>query len=115
MTSTNTGRRGRPKGARNTSSILKQVLDEKHLVTDQDGKRERRTAMELLLEQLRNEAIGGNQPAFKLMEQLLNAGGAGAVVAGYLVVPETLTLEEWVRQEDARRKAKQRKDKVQNP
>ncbi|MGE4061710.1 MAG: DUF5681 domain-containing protein [Sphingomonadales bacterium] len=105
MTSTNTGRRGRSKGPRNTSSILKQVLDEKHLVTDQDGKRERRTALELLLEQLRNKAIGGNQPAFKLMEQLLNAGGASVVVAGYLVVPETLPLEEWVKREEVKRSA----------
>lgn len=107
MTSTRTGRRGRPRGTRNTSSILKQVLHEKHAVTDQNGKRLRRTALELLLEQLRNKAIGGSQPAFRLMEQLLHADGAATVAAGYLVVPQKLTLEEWIKREAAKRKVKE--------
>lgn len=77
-----------------------QILAEKHTVTDQDGKRRRRTTLELLLERLRNKAIALSPQATRLVEQLLQVDSV-AVKAGFLVVPEKLTPEEWISRKEA--------------
>lgn len=92
--------RGRPKGATGRRAIAKRVLMEKHRADPSGtGKSKQYTAIELTLITLKLLAASGDQRAFKAFTDLEKQFGpidADQPRAGYLVVPETLTEEEWI-------------------
>lgn len=91
--------RGRPKGAKGTKATVKRVLMEKHLA-DPDGRGRPRqyTALELTVMLLKTLAASGDQRAFNALMVLdqRHAPPSGDERAGYVIVPERLTEEEWV-------------------
>jgi hypothetical protein len=64
------GRRrpGRPRGARDERSLVRQIRDMPVTITDQAGRRRKISTIEALLIKLRSEALAGNM---KAMESLL--------------------------------------------
>ena len=95
--------KGRPKGAKNRKTIVKAVANEMHSVIE-DGKRRRRSTLDLVLLRLRNMALAeGNDRAFEELHRLIKAYQPQETNdrVGYLVVPAEMTQEEWVaRQEE---------------
>ena len=98
-------RRGRPRGSKNRKTIVREIANEMHAVTE-DGQRRRRSTLEWTLVALRNRAVGGNVRAFRAYMKYLEKfepqstrlkGGFLLVPAG--LTPETETLE--VEDEDA--------------
>ncbi len=91
---------GRPKGANGRRATVKRVLMEKHRADPAGtGKPKRYPAIELVLILLKQLAASGDQRAFKAFNDLEKRFGlidADQVQAGYLVVPEELTPEEWM-------------------
>ena len=87
---------GRPKGSKNRKTIVKEVANAMHSVTE-NGKRRRRSTLELVLMRLRNLAIEGkNTRAFDALHRLIKEYQPHEhdVKLGYLLVPETRTREE---------------------
>ncbi len=95
--------KGRPKGAKNRKTIVKAVANEMHTLIE-DGKRRRRSTLELVLLRLRNMALEeGNDRAFEELHRLIKAYQPQETNdrVGYLVVSAEMTPEEWVaRQEE---------------
>ena len=89
--------RGRPKGANSRCRIVERVLLEEHEIVE-DGRRIRRTTLELILLALRNKAFEGNNRAFKEWEKIDTNYDPQKLdkPAGVLVVPGRLTKESWV-------------------
>ncbi len=94
--------KGRPRGAKNLTTLLDQVLAEPVIVTEQ-GKRRRITKREAMLKQLANKAASGDAKAMQLLLAQLRAHEAssevhvedrGDEVAEQLVMLERLTVEE---------------------
>ncbi len=70
-------------------------MNEMHTVTE-DGRRRRRSTIELMLLALRNLTAAGNEPAFRAYKKFLAKYEPQGTHSnrGYLVVPATLTPEE---------------------
>ncbi len=65
--------KGRPKGSRNRKTIVKAVANEMHTVLE-NGKRRRRSTLDLVLLRLRNMALKeGNDRAFEEFHRLIKA------------------------------------------
>ena len=89
---------GRPKGAKNRKTIVRTVANEMHTVVE-NGKRRRRSTLELVLLSLRNMALEGkNVGAIEEFHRLDKTYGPQEADdgAGYLVVPAPLTDEEYL-------------------
>jgi len=89
--------KGRPPGSKNRKTIVKKVAREKHMVTE-DGKKVRRTTLELVLIRLRNMALEGKSAQAvaefnKWLEKLEPSSPEQKV--GLLVVPAEISAEEW--------------------
>ena len=72
--------RGRPKGARNLSTVVAAALNEKVLITE-NGRKRRISKFEAAVKQLVNRAAGGEARATQLLLGLIQAGEARAVEA----------------------------------
>jgi Family of unknown function (DUF5681) len=64
--------RGRPKGARNLSTVIASALSERVAITE-NGDRRRITKLEAAIKQLVNRAAGGETRATQLLIQLVQA------------------------------------------
>ncbi len=82
-------RRGRPRGSKNHKTIVKEIMNEMHVVTE-DGRRQRRSKLELMLLALRNLAAAGNVRAFRASMKYQAKYGPQDTHSnlGYLVVPQ---------------------------
>ena len=88
--------KGRPPGSKNRKTIVKLVANEMHSVVE-NGKRQQRSTLDLVLLSLRNMALEGkNARAFDELHRLTKAYEPQVAdgVGGYLVVPATATEEE---------------------
>lgn len=103
--------KGRPKGAQGKAKAARNVLWERHVVSEND-RQVTRTAIELVLMTLRQLAFAGNNRAFKVMEQLAADYDPQKPTkrAGLLVVPGRLTPESWEQLFGADVSAKQGED-----
>lgn len=92
--------RGRPKGSRNRKTIVAEVANEMHTVVE-NGKRQSRSTLELVLLRLRNMALEDkNVRAFKEFHRLIKFRDPQAPVddnVGYLLAPADISPEEWKR------------------
>lgn len=74
--------KGRPKGSTNFATMFKQVMDEKVVVREANGKARTITKFRAAITQVMNKAAAGNLQAFKLTLGILNfvdaEAGAGA-------------------------------------
>ena len=88
-------RRGRPRGSKNRKTIVREIMNEMHAVTE-DGRRRRRSTIELVLLALRNRAVEGNVRAFRAYKKFLAKYEPQDTHSnrGYLVVPAAITPEE---------------------
>ena len=86
---------GRPKGAVGCKTILERVVLARHTVIEQ-GKRQQRTILELILLALRNRAIDGDPKAFSKLHDLLERYGPQdtKLDGAYIFMPEPLSTEE---------------------
>lgn len=87
-------RKGRRKGARNVETIVREIAMEKHKVKI-DGKIRRLTTAELVLLSLRRKALSGDVRAAADIDRLHDRHGPAEVKGGWLVVPETMSQDEW--------------------
>ena len=88
-------RRGRPRGSKNRKTIVREIMNEMHTVTE-DDRRRRRSTLELMLLAFRNRAAEGNVRAFRAYKKLLAKYEPQDTHSnlGVLLVPATLTPEE---------------------
>ena len=93
------GRSGNPKGrskeSNNRKTIVKAIMYETHTVTE-DGRRRRRSTIELMLIALRNLMAEGNPRAFRECQRLLEKYEPQKLNSelGYMVAPAPITEEE---------------------
>jgi len=92
-------RKGRPRGARGRAQIVQAIAEETHLVTE-NGVRQRRSTLELVLLSLRNRSLTGSVKAFRAVHELLQRYGPQEAqqAGGVLIVPEPLPPGEWERE-----------------
>jgi hypothetical protein len=89
---------GRPKGARGVKSIIQDFAGEIHQLQFNGRKRDV-TTFELLLISVRDLAMGGNLRAVKWLDEYrarLNLDGEAR--GGFLLVPETMPSEMFIKQ-----------------
>ena len=89
---------GRPSGAKNRKSVVRQVAEQMHSVTE-GGKKVRRTTLELVLLRLRNMALQDkNKQAVAEFDRWLDkcAPPTPNLRAGVLVAPAEISAEEWI-------------------
>ncbi|MGI9401189.1 MAG: DUF5681 domain-containing protein [Rhizobiaceae bacterium] len=89
---------GRPKGSKNHKTIIREVMQEMHVVNE-NGKIVRRSTLELVLYRLRNLALEdkystATRKFLRLFEKCQSQARAGGVLAA----PAHLQTEEWVAQ-----------------
>ena len=102
--------KGRPKGSKNRKTIVKAVANEMHTLIE-DGKRRRRSTLDLVLLRLRNMTLEeGNDRAFEELHRLIKAYQPQATNddAGCLVVPAEMTQEEWIAEQMEKNKHRKR-------
>ena len=102
--------KGRPKGSKNRKTIVKAVANETYTVLE-NGKRRRRSTLDLVLLRLRNMALEeGNDRAFEELHRLIKAYQPQATNddAGCLVVPAEMTQEEWIAEQMEKNKHRKR-------
>ena len=87
-------RRGRPKGAKNVKTILRALAHEKHTIREADETLTL-TTVDLLFRMLAIKAMQGDIQANKFMDRFLERQSPPSNNAGYLVVPEDMSLEEF--------------------
>ena len=90
--------KGRPKGAKNRATIVRQVAQERHSVTE-NGQRTRRSTLDLVLIRLRNMAMTGEKPqATSEMFRWVEKYEPGMVnpKRGVIVAPAPISAEEWI-------------------
>ena len=87
--------RGRPRGSKNRKTIVREIANEMHTVTE-DGHRRRRPTLELVLLALRNLMAEGNVRAFRAYNKTLAKYEPqdSHRKYGYLVVPAPVSLED---------------------
>ncbi len=91
--------KGRPKGAKNRKTIVKRVANEKHTMLE-NGKRRRRSTLEIVLLRLRNMALEDtNVRGVEELHRLAKAYQPEEADdhVGYLVVPAPMTNEEFIK------------------
>ena len=88
-------RRGRPGGSKNRKTIVREIMNEMHTVTE-DGRQRQRSTLELILIALRNRMAEGNARAFRAYEKFLvkYEPQESNSRLGCLVVPAAITQEE---------------------
>ena len=102
--------KGRPKGSKNCKTIVKAVANETYTVLE-NGKRRRRSTLDLVLLRLRNMALEeGNDRAFEELHRLIKAYQPQETNdrAGCLVVPAEMSQEEWVAEQMEKNKHRKR-------
>ena len=90
-------RRGRPRGSKNRKTIVREIANEMHTLTE-DGQKRRRSTLELMLLALRNRAADGNVRAFRAYQKYLAKFEPQETHSklGVLVVPAPMTPEEGI-------------------
>lgn len=68
-------KRGRPKGAKNRKTLVREVAHEAHRIPE-GNKVVRRTTVELVAMVVRNKAVRGDTPAIRALEKLYGILGA---------------------------------------
>ena len=94
--------KGRPKGARNRKTIVREVANEIHQVRE-DGELRGRSTLELVLLRLRELALEGkNTQAFEEVHRLIKAYEPQPTddSTGVLVVPAEMSPEEWIAEQE---------------
>ena len=91
-------RRGRPKGSQNVKTIVRKIAQEKHSIRDGDETIEL-TTVELLFRMLAIKAMNGDIRADKHIDRFLDRQSPPSGGGGYLVVPDTMSDEEWAERE----------------
>jgi hypothetical protein len=88
-------RRGRLRGSKNRKTIVREIANEMHTLTE-DGGRRRRSTLELMLLALRNRAAEGNARAFREYQKYLAKFEPQETHSnvGVLVAPAGMTPEE---------------------
>jgi hypothetical protein len=90
---------GRPKGSRNVSTIVNDVIGQKFAVTE-NGRKRRIPALEVVLCRLRNDAMQGDPRALKLVLSLVDryaeAPDAAASIEG-LLAEDQIILERYLK------------------
>ncbi len=88
-------RRGRPGGSKNRKTIVREIMNEMHTVTE-DGRQRQRSTLELILIALRNRMAEGNARAFRAFKKFLTKYEPQEANSdrGCLVVPAPITPEE---------------------
>ncbi len=92
---------GRPKGAKNRKTIIRQIAGHLHTV-DLIGKKPRQSTLTLVLQRLRQMALsGGSQGAFDEFYRLITKYRRqdGTRKVGVLVAPAEISPEEWIKRE----------------
>ena len=91
--------KGRPRGAQGRAKIARRVLLEKRKIDlFKNGKPRLYTVLEIVVLLLKKRALDGDQKAYNMFMSLEQRYGRQEAqsTAGYLIVPETLTKEEWL-------------------
>lgn len=96
----NRGKPGRRKGSRNKATIVQAIASERHTLKE-NGQRQTFTTAELLLKALSAKAMEGDVSAHVHLERLYTRFMPQIDNAGYLVVPESMTAEQWARHAEA--------------
>lgn len=102
--------RGRPKGAKNRKTIVKEIASQRFRAVE-NGKPRRRTALELILLRLKQKAIEDkNGHAFDELCRLYETyqPQVEAAGAGYAVFPAEMSKEEWDAKMEERNKTRER-------
>ena len=88
-------RRGRPRGSKNCKTIVREIANEMHAVTE-DGRLRRRSILEFMLLALRNRAAEGNVRAFRAFRKYLAKYDPRETDSklGYIVLSADVTPEE---------------------
>lgn len=104
----------RPHGAKNRKTIVTAVAAERHPVIEQ-GKKKKRTTLEMVLLMMRNKALEGDLPSLKFLEKFeaRQVPLIGKVKTGVLIAPRHETEEEW-RERTERQQAKYRTNEYLN-
>ncbi len=86
-------RRGRPRGSKNRKTIVREIANEMHTVTE-DGQGRRRSTLELMLLALRNLMAEGNVRASRAYNKTLAKYEPqdSRRKYGYLVMPSPISL-----------------------
>lgn len=101
------GKRGRPKGSRNMSTILRELASELVVVRDARGSR-KVPLKEALLLKLRQLMVQGDIKSDKFADKLrAQVAPEQAALPGLLVVPEPMSEEEWIRRAEIENQFKQ--------
>lgn len=98
---------GRPKGSNELTRITRKVALKKHSVNI-EGKRRRITTLDLLILKAKAMAASGHPGAFGLINWLRSQTGPSDAEAegGFLLVPATVTPEEFMAEEEVRNAGK---------
>ena len=88
-------RRGRPRGSKNCKTIVREIANEMHTVTE-DGRLRRRSILEFMLLALRNRGAEGDVPAFRAFRKYLAKYDPRETDSklGYIVLSADVTPEE---------------------
>ncbi len=88
-------RRGRPRGSKNCKTIVREIANEMHAVTE-DGRLRRRSILEFMLFALRNRAAEGDVRAFREYKKYLAKFDPRETDSklGYIVLSADVTPEE---------------------
>lgn len=90
-------RQGRPRGAKNTRTIVHTIAHERHLVKE-EGQTKSYTTAELLLITLLRKTMKGDVRASRILDKYRAAYQLeqGETPGGFLVVREPMTEDEWM-------------------
>lgn len=102
------GKPGRRKGSRNMATIVQAIASERHTLKE-NGQKRTFTTVELLIKALNAKAMEGDVSAHTHLERLRARFTPQTDNAGYLVVPETMSDEEWARFVEASNQVADRK------
>ena len=88
-------RRGRPRGSKNCKTIVREIANEMHAVTE-DGRLRRRSILEFMLLALRNRGAEGDVRAFRAFRKYLAKFDPRETDSklGYIVLSADVTVEE---------------------
>jgi hypothetical protein len=95
---------GRPKGSISISSLTRKVAQKKHRVSI-EGKSRRVTTLDLLILKTQAMAASGQVAAARLMNWVRSEtqpSDTEIAEGGFLLVPEAMTTEEFIAEEEAR-------------
>jgi len=94
--------KGRPKRSKNRKTIVKEIANEMHALSE-NGKPKQRSTLALILLQLRNLVMAGKNPrAFDEWHRFVKIFQPEATRedVGYLVVPAPVSPLEWIRRQE---------------